>query len=69
MACPVCGAQALSRQVLVHHMTCAAVFPVASEPEPLICPKCADSDQAFPDTFEATGALITCGACGHLFAE
>ena len=69
-ACPKCGAQALEKAPVLHHMICAYVGPeydFGRAAESLTCPKCRRALRDGARDWEIVGTSALCRNCGGEF--
>lgn len=64
--CPACGAAALERVPVLHHMICAYVGPQYdfTGAGGLLCPKCRRAIVACDPATEIVGTAARCAECG-----
>ena len=63
--CPDCGSAGLEQQELLHHFTCAGVFPTEAfgSPDELQCPKCRLSLRSIGVDHEYLDGPFVCARC------
>jgi uncharacterized CHY-type Zn-finger protein len=61
--CPHCQASKIKKTLLLEHMTCGYMGPVASLGEPLICPKC--GKRMAEGEYRNTGSIYECEQCNQ----